>query len=73
MRFRIRLNKKLREIETQTQEMGKQIEQKTMNTVTQKFESVFIQFGDIFNKGIIEPILTLFKGIGIFLNRFLIY
>jgi len=53
--------------------MGKQIEQKTMNTVTQKFESVFIQFGDIFNKGIIEPILTLFKGIGIFLNRFLIY
>ena len=59
-----KIEQKTKEIETQTQEMGKQIEQKTMNTVTQKFESVFIQFGDIFNKGIIEPILTLFKGIG---------
>ena len=52
------------EIEKKTEQMGKEIEKNTMNIVTVKFESVFTQLGDIFYKGIINPMLTLFIGIG---------
>ena len=52
------------EIEKKTEQMGKEIEKNTMNILTQKFESVFTQLGDIFYKGIINPMLTLFIGIG---------
>ena len=52
------------EIEKKTQQMGKEIEKNTMNIVTVKFESVFTQLGDIFYKGMISPMLTLFIGIG---------
>jgi predicted PurR-regulated permease PerM len=47
-----------------TEEMGKEIEKNTTNMLKEKLQSIFIQIGDIFNKGIIEPILTLFNGIG---------
>jgi len=52
------------EIEKNTQQMGKEIEKNTMNILTQKFKSVFTQLGDIFYKGIIKPILSIFIGIG---------
>jgi hypothetical protein len=59
------------EIKKQTEEMGKEIEKNTINILTKKLGSIFIQIGDIFNKGIIEPILALFNGIGnIFLQIF---
>jgi hypothetical protein len=52
------------QIKKQTEEMGKEIEKNTLNILTKKLGSIFIQIGDIFNKGIIEPILAVFNGIG---------
>ena len=51
-------------IEKKTEQMGKEIEKKTINILTQKLGSIFTQFGDIFNKGIVKPILAVFNGIG---------
>jgi F0F1-type ATP synthase membrane subunit b/b' len=51
-------------IKKQTEEMGKEIQKNTLNILTKKLGSIFIQIGDIFNKGIIEPILAVFNGIG---------
>lgn len=48
----------------QLNNMGKEIEKNTINILTNKLQSVFIQIGDIFNNGIIKPILALFNGIG---------
>jgi predicted PurR-regulated permease PerM len=53
-----------KEIEKKTQEMGKEIEKNTLNILTKKLGSIFIQIGDIFNKGIVQPILAVFNGIG---------
>jgi hypothetical protein len=59
------------EIIKKTEEMGKEIEKNTINFLTKKLGAIFIQIGDIFNKGIVEPILAVFKGIGnIFLQVF---
>ena len=44
--------------------MGKEIEKRTIILLTDKLKSVFVQFGDIFNDGIIKPILNVFNGIG---------
>jgi hypothetical protein len=52
------------EILKKTEEMGKEIEKNTINILTNKLGSIFIQLGDIFNKGIVEPILAVFNGIG---------
>jgi F0F1-type ATP synthase membrane subunit b/b' len=52
------------QIKKQTEEMGKEIEKKTLTILTTKLGSIFIQIGDIFNKGIVEPILAVFNGIG---------
>jgi predicted PurR-regulated permease PerM len=52
------------QLEKKTEEMAKEIEKKTITILTDKLKSVFIQIGDIFNKGIIEPILAVFNGIG---------
>jgi|688.fasta_scaffold290322_2 hypothetical protein len=52
------------QIEKKTEEMGKKIEEKTINILTVKLKSIFIQIKDILNKGLIEPIMTLFNGIG---------
>lgn len=48
----------------QVNNMGKEIEKNTINILTNKLKSIFIQIGDIFNKGLINPILALFNGIG---------
>lgn len=59
------------QIEKKTEKMGQEIEKKTISLLTDKLKSVFVQIGDIFNKGIIKPILTLFNGIGnIFIQIF---
>lgn len=48
----------------QVTDMGKEIEKNTINILTNKLGSIFIQIGDIFNKGIVDPILAVFNGIG---------
>jgi hypothetical protein len=48
----------------QVNNMGKEIEKNTINILTNKLKSIFIQIGDIFNKGLINPMLALFNGIG---------
>jgi hypothetical protein len=51
-------------IEKKTEEMGKEIEKKTVNVITVKLKSIFTQIGDMFNEGLIMPLLTMFTGIG---------
>ena len=48
----------------QVNNMGKEIEKNTINILTNKLKSIFIQIGDIFNNGLINPMLALFNGIG---------
>lgn len=58
-------------LEKKTEEMGKEIEKKVVNILTEKLKSIFVQLGDIFNDGLIKPILNLFVGIGnIFIQIF---
>jgi predicted PurR-regulated permease PerM len=45
-------------------DMGKEIEKKTINILTDKLKSIFTQIADMFNNAIIKPLLSLFKGIG---------
>lgn len=52
------------EIVKKTEQMGKEIEKKTITILTDKLTSIFTQIGDIFNKALVEPLLTLFVGIG---------
>jgi len=52
------------EIIKKTEKMGKEIEKNTINILTNKLGSIFTQIGDIFNKGIVDPILAVFKGFG---------
>jgi hypothetical protein len=62
-----KLEKKTEEMGNQilkkTEQMGKEIEKKTVTILTDKLKSIFIQLGDIFNKGIINPLLSLFVSI----------
>lgn len=53
-----------KQIENKTKQMGKEIQENTINILTNKLKSIFIQIGDIFNNGLINPILALFNGIG---------
>ena len=46
------------------EQLGKEIEKNTIDIFTNKLTSIFIQLGDMFNEGIIEPIMNLFIGIG---------
>jgi len=48
----------------QVNNMGKEIEKNSINILTNKLKSIFIQIGDIFNNGLINPMLSLFNGIG---------
>ena len=58
----------------QVNNMGKEIEKNTINLLTNKLKSIFIQIGDIFNNGLINPMLALFNGIGnIFIQIFNIF
>jgi hypothetical protein len=60
-----------KQIVKKTEQMGKEIEEKTVNILTDKLKSIFTQLGEIFNKGLIKPILNLFVGIGnIFMQIF---
>jgi predicted PurR-regulated permease PerM len=59
------------QLEKKTEEMGKNIEKKIVTGITVKLKSLFTQLGEIFNNGLIKPILTLFNGIGnIFMQIF---
>jgi hypothetical protein len=40
------------------------IEDTTKNLITNKFTSIFTQLGDIFKKGLVDPMISLFTGIG---------
>ncbi len=53
-----------KEIEKKTEAMGKEIEKKTVVILTDKLTSIFKQLGDMFNNGIIKPIIAVFNGIG---------
>lgn len=55
------INKKLTE---KIDNMGKQIEKNMTNVLTKKLGSIFTQIGDIFDKGLVQPILAVFKGFG---------
>lgn len=58
-------------IEKKTEAMGKTIETKVIDILTSKLKSIFTQLGEIFKKGLIDPILNLFVGIGnIFVQLF---
>jgi hypothetical protein len=62
-----KLEKKTEEMGNQilkkTEQMGKEIEKKTVTILTDKLKSIFVQLGDIFNKGLINPLLNLFVGV----------
>ncbi|MEI6499157.1 MAG: hypothetical protein WCO23_04285, partial [bacterium] len=52
-------------------DFDKKDQEQTTNIVTNKLKSVFEQIGDIFNNGLIKPIMALFLGIGnIFIQLF---
>jgi predicted PurR-regulated permease PerM len=51
-------------LEKKTEEMGKKIQENTVEIFTKKLGNIFIQLGDIFNNGIVKPILAVFFGIG---------
>ena len=70
-KFTQQVNNVSSQLEKKTEEMGKEIEKKIVNSITVKLKSIFTQLGDIFNKGLIKPMLTLFVGIGnIFIQIF---
>ena len=66
-----------KEIEKNTvekmEQIGKQIEKNTIDIFTNKLKSIFTQLGDMFNKGLIKPILNLFIGIGNIFVQILVY
>ena len=58
-------------VDAKFQTFGKEVQKQTLDIVTSKLESVFIQIGDILNNGLVKPVLVLFKGIGeIFIQIF---
>lgn len=70
-KFTQQVNNVSSQLEKKTEEMGKEIEKKIVNSITVKLKSIFTQLGDIFNKGLIKPLLDLFVGIGnIFIQIF---
>jgi hypothetical protein len=70
-KFTDQINNVSDKLEKKTADMGKTIETKIMDTLTVKIKSVFTQLGEIFNDGLIKPILNLFVGIGnIFIQIF---
>ena len=51
--------------------MGKTIQTNVLDILTNKLKSIFIQIGDVFNEGLINPMEALFVGIGkIFVQLF---
>lgn len=70
-KFTQQVNNVSSRLEKKTEEMGKTIEKNLINILTDKLKSIFIQLGEIFNNGLIKPILNLFVGIGnIFIQIF---
>lgn len=60
-----------KEIEQKTETMGKQIQKNTVTFFTDKLKNIFVDIGNILKKGIINPILAVFTGIGnIFMQVF---
>ena len=58
-------------VDAKFQSFGEEVKKQTLDIVTVKLESVFIQIGDILNDGLVKPMLVLFKGIGeIFIQIF---
>jgi len=52
------------QIDKKMESLGKQIEKNTVNFFQKKMKSIFTQLGDIFKKGLIDPIFSLIVGIG---------
>ena len=59
-----KVNKLTKQIEQKTEAMGKKIEENTTKLLKDKLGSIFTQLGNIFNEGLVKPILDVFKGIG---------
>jgi hypothetical protein len=53
-----------KQIDRNMSSLSKQIEKNTVVFFEKKIKSIFIQLGNVFNKGIIHPILSLLIGIG---------
>ena len=70
-KFTQQVNNVSSKLEKKTEEMGKAIEKNVISILTDKLKSIFTQLGEIFNQGLIKPILNLFVGIGnIFIQIF---
>jgi hypothetical protein len=59
-----RVNQMGQAIENKTEKMGQIIQKNTIDFVTNKLKNIFIDIGNIFNEGIVKPILGVFIGIG---------
>lgn len=57
------ITKTMDQIPKQLEDMGKKIEENTINVLTNKLKSIFTQLGDMFYQGLILPLFTLFKAI----------
>jgi hypothetical protein len=58
------------QIPKQLEDMGKKIEENTINVLTKKLTSIFTQLGDMFYQGLILPLFELFKAIGQVFEQF---
>ena len=60
-----------KQIDGKMESLGKQIEKNTVDFFEKKMKSIFTQLGDIFKKGLVDPIISLIDFIGsIFLFLF---
>ena len=53
-----------KQIDNKMNSLGKQIEKNTVDFFEKKMKSIFTQLGDVFNKGLVEPMFSLIAGIG---------
>jgi len=58
------VNKLPAQINNKMESLGKKIEKNTIIVLQKKMKSIFTQLGEIFNKGLINPIFSLIIGIG---------
>jgi hypothetical protein len=64
------ITKTMDQIPKQLEDMGKKIEENTINVLTKKLTSIFTQLGDMFYQGLILPLFELFKAIGQVFEQF---
>jgi hypothetical protein len=54
-----------KQVDKKFTKFGDQVKNQTIGIVTDKLKSVFVQLGQVFNDGLVNPLLILFKGIGV--------